>query len=98
MRATAAGQMLEFRYKVWDEAKAKPLFERKTKPYLVHEASGARLAVPRPAKTGPLRNSNPPLGNRVYWMFFGNPTGLVKPGERVAVVIGAFRADGLVVE
>lgn len=98
VRRTAAGTMLEFRYRVIDEEKAKPLFARLTKPVLVHEASGAELPVPRPAKTGPLRNSDPPVQGRTYWMFFTNPGGLVKPGETVSVVIGDFRADGLVVE
>lgn len=98
VKLTAAGYMLEFRYRVLDEEKAKPLFARKTKPVLVHVQTGARLAVPRPAKTGPLRNSDPPLRDHVYWMFFANPGHLVKPGEKVAVVIGDFRAGGLVVE
>jgi hypothetical protein len=98
VRLTAAGFMLEFRYRVLDEGKAKPLFARLTKPLLVHEATGASLTVPVTAKVGPLRNSDPPVEGRVYWMFFNNPGQLVKPGDRVSVVIGEFRADGLVVE
>lgn len=98
MRLSAAGYMLEFRYRVLDAEKAKPLFVRQTKPLLVHERTGARFAVPTPAKTGALRNSDPPLPDRVYWMFFANPGQYVKAGERVAVVIGDFRAGGLVVE
>jgi hypothetical protein len=31
-------------------------------------------------------------------MFFANPGGYVKPGRRVSVVIGDFRADGIVVQ
>jgi hypothetical protein len=98
VRQTAAGYMLELRYRVMDPAKARPLFERKTKPLLVDEASGATFAVPTPPKTGALRNSNPPLAGHTYWMFFANPGGYVKPGRRVSVVIGDFRADGLVVQ
>jgi hypothetical protein len=98
VKQTAAGYMLEFRYRVIDPLKAKPLFERKTKPALVHETSGSRFVVPTPPKTGALRNSNPPLAGHTYWMFFANPGGYVKPGERVSVVIGDFRADGLVVQ
>lgn len=97
VRQTAAGYMLEFRYRVLDAEKAKPLFERKTKPVLTHAESGARLIVPTPAKTGALRNSNPPLAGHTYWMFFANPGRLVKPGEHVNVEIGEFHADGLVV-
>jgi hypothetical protein len=98
VRLAAAGAMLEFRYRVLDEEKAKPLFARLTKPVLVHEASGATLSVPVTAKVGPLRNSDPPVEGRTYWMFFNNPGQLVKPGERVSVVIGDFRADGLIVQ
>ena len=36
VRQTAAGYMLEFRYKVVDAEKAKSLFERQNKPMLTH--------------------------------------------------------------
>jgi len=98
VRQTAAGYMLEFRYKVLDAAKAKPLFERQTKPLLTHVESGARLIVPTPAKTGALRNSNPPLAGHTYWMFFANPGKLVQPGDHVDIDIGEFRVAGLVVQ
>jgi hypothetical protein len=97
VRQTAAGYMLEFRYRVLDAEKAKPLFERRNKPVLTHSETGARLIVPTPAKTGALRNSNPPLEGRIYWMFFANPGKLVKPGNHVSIEIGEFRVDGLVV-
>ena len=98
VRETAAGYMLEFRYKVLDPEKAKPLFDRQTKPVLVHESSGARFVVPTPPKTGALRNSNPPLADHTYWMFFANPGNYVKSGDLVTIEIGAFVAKGLVVE
>ena len=43
VRRTAGGYMLEFRYKVLDPDKAKPLFDRQTKPLLTHVESGARI-------------------------------------------------------
>lgn len=98
VRRTAGGYMLEFRYKVIDADKAKPLFERQTKPLLTHVESGARMIVPTPAKTGALRNSNPPLAGHTYWMFFANPAKFVQPGERVSIEIGDFLADNLVVQ
>jgi hypothetical protein len=85
--------MLDFRYRVLDAAKAAPLFVRQTKPHLVHKASGKVLGVPETAKLGPLRNSDSPQAGRIYWMFFGNPGGLVQTGDFVSVVIGDFRAD-----
>ena len=97
VRQTSAGYMLEFRYKVLDADKAKPLFDRQTKPLLTHAKSGAKLIVPTPAKTGALRNTNPPHTGTTYWMFFANPGKLVKPGDKVDIAIGDFRADGIVV-
>ncbi len=97
MRITAAGHMIDFRYRVLDADKAAPLFKRQTKPYLVHQASGKVLAVPNTAKIGSLRNSNTPQQGRIYWMFFGN-NGLVKSGDKVAVVIGDFKVENLIVE
>jgi hypothetical protein len=98
VRQTAAGYMLEFRYKVLDAEKAKPLFERRTKPVLTHVETGAKLIVPTPPTTGALRNSNPPLAGHTYWMFFANPGKLVQPGQHVSVAIGEFHTDELVVQ
>lgn len=98
MKQTAGGYMLEYRYRVLDAAKAAPLFNRKTKPYLVHQASGAKFAVPNPPKTGPLRTSDPPKEGIAYWMFFANPGRYIKPGDKVDVIIGDFKAENLSVE
>ncbi len=48
--------------------------------------------MPETAKIGPLRNSNTPQAGKIYWMFFGNAGNLVKPGDKVTVVIGEFRS------
>lgn len=98
IRLSAAGFMLDFRYRVIDAEKAAPLFDRATKPYLIDQETGAKFAVPNPPKTGPLRTSDPPQQGRTYWMFFGNPGRYVKAGNKVTVVIGDFRAENLVVE
>jgi hypothetical protein len=97
LRETAAGYMLEFRYKVLDPVKAAPLFVRKTKPVLMHVRTGRQLTVPVPAKTGALRNSDTPLADHTYWMFFANPNKLVKPGDLVNLQIGDFAVEGIVV-
>ncbi len=91
---SAAGFIIDFRYRVIDSEKAAPLFNRKTKPYLIDQASGMKLAVPNPPKIGPLRTSNKPQANRV----FANSGGFIESGNRVTVVIGDFKADNLVVE
>jgi len=97
VREAAAGYMLEFRYRVIDAAAAAPLFDRTAQPKLVHEATGAAFYVPAPSTVGQLRNSNPPIEGRTYWMMFANPGKDVQPGDLVTVEIGDFRAEGLVV-
>jgi hypothetical protein len=82
IRISAAGFMLDFRYRVIDAEKAAPLFDRATKPYLIHQESGAKFTVPNPPKTGPLRTSDIPQQGRIYWMFFGNPGRYVKLGAK----------------
>jgi len=98
VRQAAAGYMLEFRYKVHDAEKARPLFERQTKPLLTHVRTGAQMIVPTPAKTGALRNSNPPMDGHTYWMFFANPGKFIQSGEQVNIEIGDFKVEGLVVQ
>jgi hypothetical protein len=98
MRSTAAGHMVDFRYRVLDAKKAAPLFKRQTKPYLIHQASGKVLAVPNTAKLGSLRNSNTPQEGRTYWMFFGNHHRIVQKGDKVTVAIGDFRAADIEVD
>jgi hypothetical protein len=98
MRLSAAGYMLDFRYSVVDARKAKPLFERKTKPVLRDEASGVQMAVPVPPKTGALRNSNDPKAGKTYFMFFANPGRFIARGNLVTVTIGDFRVSGIRVD
>lgn len=98
IHTAAAGNMIDFRYKVLDPKKAETLFAKKTKPYLVHQKTGKILEVPRTAKVGPLMSSYHPQQDRTYWMFFGNQTKLVQSGDKVTVVIGDFKAENLVVE
>ncbi|RMG89518.1 MAG: hypothetical protein D6708_09820 [Candidatus Dadabacteria bacterium] len=94
---SAGGYMLDFRYRVVDPEKAKPLHRRGLHPYLVDQASGRRFVVPAPEKIGPLRNSDPPQKGRVYFMFFANPGKFVRRGAKVTVVMGDCRIENLVV-
>jgi hypothetical protein len=54
--------------------------------------------VPLMDKVGKLRQSSPPEAGKTYWMLFSNKGGHVKRGDKVNIVIGKFRADGLVVD
>jgi len=99
VRQSAAGHMLDFRYRVIDPDKALALLDRKNKPHLIDQATGAKLIVPNPPKIGPLRQtSTKPLADKNYFILFENPQKLVKPGARVTVAIGDFEAKDLVVE
>ena len=98
VRMAVDGHMVDFRYRVLDPARAATLFVRKNKPYLLDQASQKVLGVPNLGKVGPLRTSNPPKKGRIYWMFFANAGGLVKPGSKVTVIIGDFRVEDVVVQ
>jgi hypothetical protein len=95
LHITANGYMVDFRYRVLDAKKARELFDRQKKPYLIDQASGKVVGVPNIGKVGPLRNSNIPKEGKIYWMFFDNISGLIKPDSLVTVVIGDFRAEDL---
>ena len=97
VRPVSSGTMLAFRYKVLDPDKARALHDRRNKAYLRDDASGAVFAVPAMENIGELRSATTPEANRIYYMIFGNPQAMVKPGNRVTIVAGAFHADGMVV-
>ena len=93
-----SGEMIRFSYRVVDTAKAKPLNDKKSEPLLIDPQAGVKLIVPTLEKVGTLRQSSPPEAGKVYWMAFSNKGRVVKRGDHVDVVIGKFRAEGLVVD
>ena len=95
---SAVGYMVDFRFRVLDAAKAMPIFERKSKPCLIDQATGAAFAVPNPPKVGPLRSGGHIKEGKVYFIFFANPAKYVKSGNKVTVVIGDFRAQDVVIQ
>lgn len=100
LRISAAGNLLDFRYRILDPEKASYLVDRRNKAYMIDQASGRVLSVPNTAKVGPLRQTvryGLPKKDRVYFILFGNPH-VIEPGDRATVVIGDFRAENIVVE
>jgi hypothetical protein len=95
---TNAGNLIRFTYRVTDPAKVKSLGDRQAKPVLVGHTSHAILQVPVMDKVGPLRQAPKLEAGKEYWMVFSNKGDVVKTGERVSVVVGNFRVDGLRVE
>ena len=100
LRLSAAGYMLDFRYRVIDPAKAAPLLDKKIRPYLLDDASGAQLGVPDTAKLGQLRTTgrNRAVHDQDYFIMFANPGRFVKPGNRMTLVMGDSRLENLTVE
>lgn len=95
---SSANYMLDFRYKVIDPAKAAPLLRRPVESYVIDQASGSKLIVPRPPKVGSLRQTTmKPEAERIYFVMFANPGKFVKPGNKVTVAIGDMRISDLVV-
>ncbi len=81
---TAAGGMVDLRFKITDVEKAtKVLQDSKLVPYLVVAESNASL------KPGPETLQGAKLENGiVYYILYGNTGDLVKPGTPVSVVVG----------
>lgn len=98
VKTAESGELIRFNYRVLDPAKAAALNDKKTEPALFDAQARVKLAVPQVQNVGKLRQSSTPKAGMVYWMAFANPTHVVKPGHRVDVVIGSFRASNLIVE
>ncbi len=95
---TESGEVIRFSYRVLDPVKAAALNDKASEPSLIDPQAGVSLVVPSLEKVGKLRQSSPPEAGKSYWMAFSNKGRIVKKGHHVDVVIGHFRAQGLVVE
>jgi hypothetical protein len=99
VKAVESGVILRFNYRVLDPEKAKPLNDKKLTPLLVSPEKRIQLVVPSMEKVGQLRQAPHELeAGKSYWMAFSNSGRLLKPGDRVDIVIGSFHARGLLVE
>ena len=95
VRLTESGQLVRFDYRVMDATKAAPLNDKTSTPYVIDEASHAVLHVPDMENIGKLRQAGALQNGVTYSILFSNKGGLVKPGDRVSVVIGPVRLDGI---
>jgi hypothetical protein len=97
IRLIGAGRFLDFRYRVIEPEKALPLMDGRSRPYLIDQETGSKSGVPSSPKVGSMRQkARQPIAGKIYFILFGNP-GLVKPGGKVTVVIGDFKAENLIV-
>jgi hypothetical protein len=97
---TEQGEVIRFAYRVLDGNKAQALNDKKAEPQLIDLQAGVRLVVPALENVGLLRQtpSGKPEAGKIYWMAFSNKGRRVKRGDHVNLVIGQFRAEGLVVD
>lgn len=95
---TASGNLIRFRYRVVDPARAKVLGDSHATPFMFGQRSKALLHIPVMEKVGQLRQTGQQEAGKDYWMVFSNKGDLVKVGDQVNVIIGTFHADGLQVE
>jgi len=99
VRLTGVNRFLDFRYRVIDADRAKPLFGPKVKPTLIDSTSGYTLKVPVPPKLGPMKSTRgEAYAGRQYFVFFANPGGSVKAGHEVSVDFGELTISGLKVQ
>lgn len=98
VKQAESGELIRFTWRVLDPEKAKLLNDKKLQPTLIDMTRGVQLVVPTMEKVGQLRQSSTPEAGKSYWMAFSNSGRPVKRGDRVTVVIGQFKAEGLMVE
>lgn len=98
VKLAESGELIRFAFRVLDPEKAKALNDKKLEPSLLDPQAGVSLVVPALEQVGQLRQGVPPEAGRSYWMAFSNKGRKVKHGDHVTIVIGEFRADGLVVD
>jgi len=98
VKSVESGEIIRFSYRVLDPNRANVLNDKKKDPSLIDPRAGVKLVVPSLEKIGQLRQSSTPEAGKVYWMAFSNKGRFVKPGHHVNVVIGNFRAEGLIVQ
>jgi len=98
VKLVESDQLVRFAWHVLDPDKAKALNDKKLQPTLMDPRAGVSLVVPAMEKIGQLRQGASPEAGKSYWMAFSNKGRPVEKGDRVSIVIGEFRADGLVVD
>ena len=99
IKPAANGMMLDLRYRVIDLEEARKMIKQSTPITLIDQASGTVLPIPNMAKIGKLRNlPNSDDRKKLYWIFFNNPGGMVKPGSKVTLVIGDVKIKDINVE
>lgn len=100
LQLSAAGSMLDLRYRVVDPERARPILDPRLQPQLLDEARSARLGVPDTPVLGRLRQTarnNVIHTDHTYFVMFGNPGKAVHSGDKVTLLLGQLKITDLVV-
>ncbi len=99
LKITAAGHILDLRYRVVDPVKSFPVFDTKIKPVLIDEQTGRDLTIYTAPRIGGMRQkARRPEAGRVYFILFSNPAGLIKEGNKVTLKIEDVKVEHIRVE
>lgn len=99
VRLSAAGAMLDLRYRVIDPEKAKPLMDERVSVGLVDPRTGAVATVPVDEQVGALRQHGTNIRpGQVLATLFGNPGRLLKKGDIVNLRLGDLEITGLTIQ
>lgn len=100
LQLTAAGYMMDFRFRVVDVKKSKIFFDQKIKPLVHVNKSNAKLPVPMAAKVGAFRMTDRGKNvkeNKTYYIVFANPDTHVKSGDKVTMIFGDYKIENMTV-
>jgi hypothetical protein len=99
LKITAAGHILDLRYRVIDPVKSFPVFDTKIKPVLIDEQTNRDLSIYTAPRIGGMRQkARRPEPGRMYFILFSNPGGLVKEGGKVTLKIEDVKVEHIPVE
>lgn len=100
LRLFANGNLVDFRYKILDPAKAAVLTKQEGEnAYFLDEASGHRLRLASMGRGGTMYHyTNTMQSGSMFSLQFPNPGKHLHPGSKVTLVMGDFRAENLTVE
>jgi hypothetical protein len=91
LRLSAAGSMLDLRYRVLDAKKAAPLLDGKNQVVLIDDLRGAKLGVPDTPVLGRIRQTarnNAIATDRSYFIMFANPGKAMRVGDLASLQLG----------
>jgi len=99
VKITAAGHIVDLRYRVVDPVKAFAVFETRVKPVLVEEEFGRDLSIYNAPRIGGMRQkARRPESGRTYFILFNNPNGLIRAGSKVTFKINDEKVEHISVE